>query len=373
LHVRFAFAMARLVPLTHAEGPGFEISGGLSIGRKETCQIRISGPTVSAIQCEVQWNAQGGVFQVVDRSSNGTFVNGRLMEKHQVVQLHDGDVVQLTKRWPHSPALQYRFVAPTAGQVRTEGATHAVGGGTSCPGETKVLKSVEAHLRDAVPGSEVELPCDVIAKLQFTLKEEEHRAASLTEELERLTGKQRGPSSEAEGCPAVERLEEASYQAQEAEDEKHRLEKKLKEAKEGIFANLAMVKECEEQGAKLQHLQRNLQTLLSARQSIRQATSRFRENAEAAWAVQSRLQQLVAEQMSSTEKLQLQLSSSVFEINTHSTDLSSSISDGQERELVECQRGCKHVRHLTKSHDPTSAKKRRRKLEAGDIPTMEIL
>ncbi|CAE7465740.1 unnamed protein product [Symbiodinium sp. CCMP2592] len=348
--------MARLVPLTDAEGPGFEISGGLFIGRKETCQIRISGPTVSAIQCEVQWNAQHGVFQVIDRSSNGTFVNGRLMEKDQVVQLHDGDVVQLTKRWPHSPALQYRFVAP-AGQVRREGTTHT-GVSTSCPEETKVLKSVEAHVRD-VPGSEVELPD--VAKLQCTLKEEEDRAACLTEELERLRG------------PAVERLEEASYQAQEAEDERHRLERDLKEAKEGVFANLAMVKECEEQGAKLQHLQRNLQSLLSARQSIRQDTSRFRENAEAAWAVQSRLQQLVAEQMASTEKLQLQLSSSVFEIGTHSTDLSSSISEGQERELVACQSGCKHVRHVTKSHEPASAKKRRRKLEAGDIPTMEIL
>lgn len=352
--------MARLVPLTHAEGPGFEIGGGLSIGRKETCQIRISGPTVSAIQCEVQWNAQHGVFQVIDRSSNGTFVNGKPMEKDQVLQLHDGDVVQLTKRWPHSPALQYTFVAPTSGQVQRAGTTHAVGVGTSCPGETKILKSVEVPVEDAVPGSEVESCCDVIAKLQFTLKKEEDRAASLTEQLERVTG------------PAVEGLEEAKYQAQEAKDEKQQLEKDLKEAKETVFANIAVVKECEQQGAKLQHLQRNLQALLSARQSIRQATSRFRENAEAAWAVQSRMQQLVAEQMSSAEKLQLQLRSSVFEINTHSTDLSSSISEGQEHVFVEGHRG-KHVRHLTKSRDPSSAKKRRRRLEAGDIPTMEIL
>lgn len=97
-------------------------SGGLGIGRRETCVIRLSGPTISSVQCEVK--LKDGVFLVEDLSSNGSFLNGKLIGRGNALPLKHGDVIQVTKRWETIPAFQFRFhvhqpsaATPEAAQV----------------------------------------------------------------------------------------------------------------------------------------------------------------------------------------------------------------------------------------------------------------
>ncbi|CAE8601095.1 unnamed protein product [Polarella glacialis] len=103
---------AFLVALTELSSDGVEVpaEGKLLFGRKESCAIRLVGPTVSAFQCAVAWSESTGSFELTDMSSNGTFLNGRILRKSQVTPLKHGDELQMTKRWQTDLALQFRFV-----------------------------------------------------------------------------------------------------------------------------------------------------------------------------------------------------------------------------------------------------------------------
>ena len=386
--------MARLIPLTDPDGPGFDIGNGLYIGRKETCQIRISGPTVSAVQCEVRWVAQLEAFQVIDRSSNGTFLNGQLMEKDQVAQLRHGDVVQLTRRWLQSPGLQFRFDA-------TKPMIAATGMAEGCPADADApCKADAAHVMDAASEPQREVACELVARLQRSFEEVRSRAASLSHQLAALQedlSVSKPPPSEANAAnttfdvgPLTEEFrraqerqrDEAKFRAEEAADDAEVAAKDRQELEEQIHKALQqhaelrgvlgaqgeMVSECKDQQRKLQH---EMQALICSRQNIRQDTARFRENTAAALAVRSRVQQLVTEQISGTEKLRLHLESSVSEIQSDSTILARSIPKDRSSTLTEGQVRAKRPRPTAKSCEvpPTS----KRSLEAGDIPTMEIL
>ena len=380
--------MARLVPLSSPDGGGVEIGTGLTIGRRETCQIRISGQTVSAVQCEVQWEAQLGAYQVIDKSSNGTFINGKLMEKEQVSKLNDGDVVQFTKRWPQSTGLQYRFVLPKSG--------------------------LPEPALSAAEGDAKAKPCvadDSVARLQQSLREVQDRAASLTRELAALQQQlAQGVSCDAETKDvvtrdnlqlkqdALQRLQDdrdaAIFTKNNTEEEKQSLERQVgaaledAAAAEGVrSANHEMVQEQEERH---QRLQRDLQLLLGARQSIRQSTSKFKKDADEARAVELHLQKLATDKTCNMKKLQLQLQSSVSDIHIHSTSLSQTITEPTEPEPEEPEepdppeklpaesRGrSKRTRPEASEIEKCSGAPRisrvRKSLEAGDIPTMEIL
>lgn len=65
-----------LVAKTNSSPP-VEVGLGVSVGRKEACRIQIRGATVSAVQCEVRWNSEQQRYELTDRSSNGTFLNGQ--------------------------------------------------------------------------------------------------------------------------------------------------------------------------------------------------------------------------------------------------------------------------------------------------------
>ena len=386
--------MARLVPLSSPDGGGVEIGTGLTIGRRETCQIRISGQTVSAVQCEVQWEAQLGAYQVIDRSSNGTFINGKLMEKEQVSKLNDGDVVQFTKRWPQSTGLQYRFVLPKPGLPEP------------------ALSAAEGH--PAYVADAKAKPCvadDSVARLQQSLREVQDRAASLTRELAALQQQlAQGVSCDAEtrdGASAVtrddlqlkqdalQRLQDdrdaAIFTKNNTEEEKQSLERQVgaaledAAAAEGVrSANHEMVQEQEERH---QRLQRDLQLLLGARQSIRQSTSKFNKDADEARAVELHLQKLATDKTCNMKKLQLQLQSSVSDIHIHSTSLSQTITEPTEPEPEEpdppeklpaesrgrSKRTRPEASEIEKCSGAPRISRVRKSLEAGDIPTMEIL
>mmetsp|Transcript_69264 Transcript_69264/g.129333 ORF Transcript_69264/g.129333 Transcript_69264/m.129333 type:complete len:546 (+) Transcript_69264:103-1740(+) len=88
-------------------------STGLSIGRKESCNLKLTCPMISAEQCRIRWNSHAAQYELEDRSSNGTYVNGFLTGKGRVRQLCAGDVVQLTKQGAVR-GLRFRFAVATA-------------------------------------------------------------------------------------------------------------------------------------------------------------------------------------------------------------------------------------------------------------------
>lgn len=66
--------------------PGLRIT----LGRGEGCDIRILGETVSRLHCEIE--RIGQVYQLRDRSRNGTWVNGSRIE---MCQLQNGDWIRV--------------------------------------------------------------------------------------------------------------------------------------------------------------------------------------------------------------------------------------------------------------------------------------
>lgn len=80
--------------------------GGLLVGRREECGLRLHSPTVSGLQCKLAWGPQG-MYYLEDLSSNGTFVNETKVGKGNKLDLVDGDIIQLTSR--RLDELQYRF------------------------------------------------------------------------------------------------------------------------------------------------------------------------------------------------------------------------------------------------------------------------
>lgn len=68
------------------------IGNELTIGRSPTCDVRLDGQSVSRIHAIIKRN--GNHFWVLDRSSNGIFVNGRPVGNSQ--RLHDGDEIKIS-------------------------------------------------------------------------------------------------------------------------------------------------------------------------------------------------------------------------------------------------------------------------------------
>lgn len=120
------------VPLASDDAPDgsgrlHEIAGdGVMLGRKEACQIQLTSPTVSGVQCTIRFNPSArasagaagtvegvagplaGAWELEDRSSNGTFLNGRKVGRGKVVTLKHSDFIKLTKN--AGPSLQFHFL-----------------------------------------------------------------------------------------------------------------------------------------------------------------------------------------------------------------------------------------------------------------------
>ena len=74
------------------EGRKWSLSANRSttIGRSSENEIQIYGEEISRTHCEI--TSQNGQFEVVDRSSNGTFLNGQRIQKNS---LGDGDLLRI--------------------------------------------------------------------------------------------------------------------------------------------------------------------------------------------------------------------------------------------------------------------------------------
>lgn len=288
--------------------------------------IKVDGKTISAVQCEVKWTAQLQCFQLVDRSSNGTFLNGQSLGKGEASRLTDGDQVQLTKGWQQNSELQFTFVtsfvklgvkvkdAPDLNAKMEE----------SSIAPPELAEVTEAVAPDAaVDGEKV--------KLQEALAEAEARAASLSAELAQIKEQL---SADAELPAAVE--VPTAVEPSEVETERIQLlaqvDDALKEAarEEGICsAHRELMEDCH----KVQEaLLLELKELFANRESLVQEKRRCEENTTACRAVEKRVQDLAKAKQSDVKDLQQQARGLISEIHIEGTSLSQRIPSDDRRE-----------------------------------------
>ncbi|MBN2290830.1 MAG: FHA domain-containing protein, partial [Pirellulales bacterium] len=76
------------------QGSRFEFDDPvLQLGRDQSSMVRLHDTEVSRQHAEIR--ESDGIYEIIDRdSSNGTFVNGRRVERHL---LNSGDQIQLGK------------------------------------------------------------------------------------------------------------------------------------------------------------------------------------------------------------------------------------------------------------------------------------
>jgi len=169
---------AWLIPLDNPGARHAIPTSGLLIGREQTCDLRLCGPTVSAKQCWICSNSE--CFEVEDKSSNGTFLNGRLLGRNQRMILHEGDLIQMTRKWQTNSALQFRFTTVEADRqhVRDE-----------CPSEVAQHMQVpNAPLESVADGSR---HCDSsieedIRKMQVDVSAMENHVNQLSTKIKNL-------------------------------------------------------------------------------------------------------------------------------------------------------------------------------------------
>lgn len=314
---------AWLIQQTDPDHP-IEVGSGVSIGRKDSCRIKVDGKTISAVQCEVKWSAQLQCFQLVDRSSNGTFLNGQsLGGKGEASRLTDGDQVQLTKGWQQNRELQFTFVTSFVklGAVKVKDVPDL---------SAKMEESSMARPELAEPEKAV-APDDADGeklKLQEALAEAEARAASLSAELAQLQQQLPAavPAGQGEPCESEVETERIQLLAQ--------VDEALKGTarEEGICsAHREVMEDCH----KVQEaLLLELKELTAHREALVQEKRRCEENTTACRAVEKRVQDLSAAKQSVVEDLQQQARGLISEIHIEGTSLSQRIPAEERRERI---------------------------------------
>lgn len=317
---------AWLIQQTNPDHP-IEVGSGVSIGRKDSCRIKVDGKTISAVQCEVKWTTQLQCFQLVDRSSNGTFLNGQSLGKGEASRLTDGDQVQLTKGWQQNSELQFTFVTSFVklGAVKVKDAPDL----NAKMEESSIAPPELAEVTEAVaPDAAVD---GEKVKLQEALAEAEARAASLSAELAQIKEQL---SADAELPAAVE--VPTAVEPSEVETERIQLlaqvDDALKEAarEEGICsAHRELMEDCH----KVQEaLLLELKELFANRESLVQEKRRCEENTTACRAVEKRVQDLAKAKQSDVKDLQQQARGLISEIHIEGTSLSQRIPSDDRRE-----------------------------------------
>lgn len=168
-------------------------SSGALIGRKETCSVKLDCPTVSGEQCHIRWNQAGLYFEIEDKSSNGTFLNNRLIGRGKVHRLEEGDVLRLTKRI--QTGLVYRFQpAPRAlakppdphialvVSPRLVAAMPSPSVPVGAPGQTAAAASSSARGPAGLDGA-IRQDSELLRSLRSSLASENNRLATLATEL----------------------------------------------------------------------------------------------------------------------------------------------------------------------------------------------
>ena len=114
-----AVELVLLIP--DGEQRAYPISRARIIGREEDCDLRVPVAEVSREHCRVEPNASGGLSVEDLGSSNGTFINGMLVEEADMVA---GDVLKI------GPAI---MVLRVDGQPASIDAQEATARGTPAP------------------------------------------------------------------------------------------------------------------------------------------------------------------------------------------------------------------------------------------------
>ncbi|NIP74074.1 MAG: FHA domain-containing protein [Gammaproteobacteria bacterium] len=115
--------------------------GTLTIGRRASSDVRIHDKTVSADHACIEWLGDPVFIQDLD-STNGTFVNGKRVQRHE---LSDGDVIHLGR---HTLLFSVNSVASAAG-------ASAIAGALALEDVERLIANArdgaEANTGDAVP------------------------------------------------------------------------------------------------------------------------------------------------------------------------------------------------------------------------------
>jgi len=293
---------AWLIPQADPDQP-VEIGSGVCIGRKDSCRIKIASATISAVQCEVKWNPQQQCFQLIDRSSNGTFLNGRLVtpfndKSPSPTRLTDGDQVQLTKSWQQNLALQFTFVTSVV----------KLGGSVKVKQPNDSDEKIESLVGENGENHAHQGSHDV-SDLQKTLEELEAYNLSLStqlmeakEQLRKAESKVAQPEVESERIKLLAQVDEA-----------------LKETarEEGIgSANRELIDECHKVH---ENLEMQLKELILRRDPLGHEKRRCEENTTACRAVERRVRDMTAAKEADIKDLHQQAQGLVFDINVHGT------------------------------------------------------
>ena len=106
-----------IVKLVHIQGPLMgqiqEFTGDtITIGRHPSCQVQFPTDITSISRNHAELVRDGNRYKIVDRSTNGTFVNGKRLSE---AFLKDGDVIMFTEGGP-----KVSYLAEITDAVRTE-------------------------------------------------------------------------------------------------------------------------------------------------------------------------------------------------------------------------------------------------------------
>ncbi|CAI2365249.1 unnamed protein product [Moneuplotes crassus] len=105
-------ALAKFTSLHDDTAKDFSITDiDVTIGRKKVCGHRIANTKISGVHCQVQLDKETGVFTIIDKSTNGTFVNDKRIGKDEPSTLHNGDKVYLLNDENEDEKIGFIFVA----------------------------------------------------------------------------------------------------------------------------------------------------------------------------------------------------------------------------------------------------------------------
>ena len=111
-----SFSLERFVGAAAGDDAAFDGRETYTVGRKPSCNLVLSDSRVSGLHATFS-KQEAGRIAVVDSSSNGTYLNGRLLDKGERAVLGDGDVVALLKprTQRYTPRYMYRCALSRAG------------------------------------------------------------------------------------------------------------------------------------------------------------------------------------------------------------------------------------------------------------------
>jgi E3 ubiquitin-protein ligase CHFR len=116
--------------------------------------------------CEIELNKESGVFSIVDKSSNGIFVNDKRVPKGEATNLHNGDKVFLLKDQNDNEVIAFVFVAVYSSQLgkKRKRSDIEVDEGAKDEEEKKESKRL---MRKDTPADELAIRCSFCIEIMY--------------------------------------------------------------------------------------------------------------------------------------------------------------------------------------------------------------